>query len=91
MLRPDHATTLLAAAALSLALVELGETEPARSLGEDTLQRCRRVFGPDHAITLWAARALTHALAQLGEAEPARELGVLTRGVGRGRVTTRPD
>ena len=33
---------------LSIALNVLGEAEPARDLGEDTLRRCRRVLGPDH-------------------------------------------
>ena len=39
---------------IELALVhrQLGEAEPARTLSEDTLLRCRRVFGPDHATTL---------------------------------------
>jgi hypothetical protein len=60
---------------LALALAQLGEAEPARALGEDTLRRGRRVFGPDHATTLWAATALTSALGQLGEAEAARDLG----------------
>jgi Tetratricopeptide repeat len=36
--------------------------ERARALGEDTLQRSRRVLGPDHSITLWVATALTGAL-----------------------------
>ena len=58
MLGPDHPTTLLAAAALTVALLWSGEAEPARALGEDTLQRCRRVLGPDHPITLLAAAAL---------------------------------
>jgi hypothetical protein len=44
-------TTLWAATALTGALAGLGEAEPARALGEDTLQRCRRVLGPDHSIT----------------------------------------
>jgi TIR domain-containing protein/tetratricopeptide repeat protein/NB-ARC domain-containing protein len=60
---------------LAPALVELGGTQPARSLGEGTLQRCQRAFGPDHPITLWAATGLTVALDRLGEAEPARSLG----------------
>jgi hypothetical protein len=51
------------------------EAEAARALGEDTLQRCRRVLGPDHPITLWAAAALTTALGLLGEAKLARDLG----------------
>jgi hypothetical protein len=46
-----------------------------RVLGEDTLRRCRRVFGPNHTIALSAATGLTYALVQLGEAEPARVLG----------------
>ncbi|ADB73956.1 hypothetical protein Gobs_1209 [Geodermatophilus obscurus DSM 43160] len=66
---------MLAAAALTLALVGLGEVEPARALGEDTLQRCRRVFGPDHTTTLWTATGLTLALVRLGQAELARALG----------------
>jgi hypothetical protein len=53
----------------------LGEAAPARALGQDTLQRARRVLDPDHPITLWAATGLTLALVQLGEAEPARALG----------------
>ena len=57
-----------------MALAQLGEAEPARALGEDTLQRCRRVFGPDHLSTLWAATALTEALVLLGEAEPTHAL-----------------
>ena len=75
MLGPDHATTLSAATALTLALVSLGEGEPARALAEDTLQRSRRVLGPDHLLSLWAAVALTLALNRLGEAEPVRALG----------------
>jgi Tetratricopeptide repeat len=42
----------LAATALTIALNQLGEAEPARALGEDTLQRCRRLFGPGHPLTL---------------------------------------
>jgi hypothetical protein len=57
------------------ALVQLGEAQPARALGEDTLQRCRRVYGPDHSVTLTAAAALTSPLVQVGDAEPARALG----------------
>jgi hypothetical protein len=60
---------------LIYALVQVGEAEPARALGEDTLQRCRRVFGRDHSVTLTAAAALTGALVQMGDAEPARALG----------------
>jgi hypothetical protein len=74
ILGPDHPDTLAAAARLNIALISVGEVEPARLLGEDTLQRCRRVLGPDHPTTLGAATALTLALVQLGEAEPARTL-----------------
>ena len=45
-----------------LALAQSGEAEPARALGEDTLQRARRVLGPDHVIVLSTVAALTHAL-----------------------------
>jgi hypothetical protein len=48
----DHLTTLRTAGALTGALARLGEAKPARALGEDTLQRCRRVVGADHLITL---------------------------------------
>ncbi|WP_448620315.1 tetratricopeptide repeat protein [Geodermatophilus sp. URMC 65] len=53
----------------------MGESEAAWALGQDTLDRCRRVLGPDHPRTLWAAAALTSVLAHLGEAEPGRALG----------------
>ena len=53
----------------------MGDAEPARALGEDTVERCRRVLGADHLITLLTAAALTAALSRLGEAEPARALG----------------
>jgi hypothetical protein len=68
----DEAT---AAARLILALIFMADAEPARALGEDTLQRCRRKFGPDRRITVWAATALTLALVQLGQAESARARG----------------
>ena len=74
-------------------LTELGEAEPARALGEDTLPRSRRVFGPDYLVTLWVAGALTDALIRLGEAAPARALGQDTlqrcrRVLGRGHPIT---
>jgi hypothetical protein len=61
----------------------------ARALGEDTLQRSRRVLGPDHWFTLGAATGLALGLAQLGEAEPARALGEDT--LRRGRRVFGPD
>jgi Tetratricopeptide repeat len=57
VLGPDHPITLEAAAALTIALVELGEAESARALREDTLQRCRQVYGPDHPIMLRVTQA----------------------------------
>jgi len=59
VLGPDHAITLLAAAAVTLALVGLSEAEAARALGEDTLQRCRSVLGPDNLIGQYLAQALS--------------------------------
>jgi hypothetical protein len=53
VLGPDHRITLGAASVLTGALLLVGEAEPARALGQDTLQRCRRVLGPDHPITLY--------------------------------------
>jgi hypothetical protein len=55
----DHATTLVAAAALAMALFSLGEMEPARLLGEDTLARSRRVLGENNPITLYVAQAIS--------------------------------
>jgi hypothetical protein len=47
----------VAAAALTAALISVGEAVPARALGEDTLQRCGRVLGPDNPITLYLTQA----------------------------------
>jgi hypothetical protein len=33
-----------------------GEAEAARALGQDTVERCRRVLGPDHPITRYLAQ-----------------------------------
>jgi hypothetical protein len=52
VLGPDHPTTLRSAAGLTYVLVERGEPEQARRLGQDTLDRCRRVLNSDHLITL---------------------------------------
>ena len=57
MLGPDHLLTLWAAVALTLALDRLGEAESARALGEDTLQRSRRVLGPDNPIASYLTQA----------------------------------
>jgi hypothetical protein len=53
VLGPEHPATLVSAAALTLTLDQLGQGEPARALGQDTLQRSRRVLGPNHPITLY--------------------------------------
>jgi hypothetical protein len=41
-----------------MALFSVGETEPARVLGEDTLARCRRALGENNPITLYVVQAL---------------------------------
>ncbi|SDM69756.1 Tetratricopeptide repeat-containing protein [Geodermatophilus siccatus] len=46
VLGPDHPDTLTAACSLALALFSVGEADPARALGQDILQRCRRALGP---------------------------------------------
>ncbi|MGV9249791.1 tetratricopeptide repeat protein, partial [Streptomyces sp. NPDC003710] len=59
----------------------LGQSEEARTLGEDTLTRRRRVLGEDHPDTLITASNLAVRLAALGQSEEARTLGedTLTR------------
>lgn len=46
----------MSAVALTLALVDLGEPEQARWLGQDTVEWCRRMLGPDHPTTLLVAQ-----------------------------------
>jgi Tetratricopeptide repeat len=67
VLGPDHLITLWAAAALTSALFSVGEAASARALGEDTLQRSRRVLGPDHAITLRLTQAAGTGQLLLGD------------------------
>jgi hypothetical protein len=57
VLGTDNLITLWAAATLTRALADLGDIESARALGEDTLQRSRRVLGPQHPITRYLAGA----------------------------------
>jgi hypothetical protein len=71
----DHPDTLTAASTLMVTLDQLGEDEAARALGEDTLERCRRVLGPDHPTTLWLAAALILTRVAMGAAEAGRALG----------------
>jgi hypothetical protein len=68
-------TTVASAASLTSALAGLGEAEQTRHLGQDTLERSRRLFGLDHAVSVASAASLTFALAGLGEAEQGRRLG----------------
>jgi len=67
VLGPDHPNTLVAAIGLNATLHLLDETEQARDLGEDTLQRCRRVLGPDHPFTLYLARVPVTDYPPLGD------------------------
>ena len=67
--------TLFSAATLTVALLGMGEDEEARTLGEDTLNRCRQTVGPDNTYTLFAAGNLTYALVKLGKHEQAHTLG----------------
>jgi hypothetical protein len=53
----------------------LDEAAEARALGQDTLERSRRVLGPDHLVTLGTAMVLTLVLPRSAEAEQARILG----------------
>jgi hypothetical protein len=50
----------------------VGEEQRARTLGQETLKRCRRVLGTDHPITLRAASVLMQALNEPAEVEPTR-------------------
>jgi hypothetical protein len=56
-LTTHRSVTLWAPSALTHAKVQLRWAEPARALGEDTLQRCRRVLGPDHSLTQYLTQA----------------------------------
>jgi Tetratricopeptide repeat len=71
VLGPDHPATLLAAAALPLALVQLGDAEEARALAEDTLQRCQRVYGPDHPTTLYLTQTANTGRLEFDEDDAA--------------------
>jgi hypothetical protein len=51
---------------LTDALIAVGAAKPARALGEDTLQRSRRVLGPDHPITLFLTQTASSGHLQLG-------------------------
>jgi hypothetical protein len=74
VLGPDHPATLLAAAALPLALVQLGDAEEARALAEDTLQRCQRVYGPDHPTTLYLTQTANTGRLEFDEDDAASRM-----------------
>ncbi|MGK5532000.1 FxSxx-COOH system tetratricopeptide repeat protein [Streptomyces sp. URMC 129] len=80
-LGPDHEGSLWTAIYLARAHSYTGDLTRARQLGEDTLERRRRVLGEDHPDTLNAANTLANRLAELGETQDARELAedTLTR------------
>ncbi|GAA3071330.1 hypothetical protein GCM10010448_62680 [Streptomyces glomeratus] len=63
----------ITASNLAVRLAVLGRTEEARTLGEDTLTRRRRVLGEDHPDTLATASNLAIDLAALGQLDAARE------------------
>jgi hypothetical protein len=69
VLGEDHPDTLTSASNLAVDLHELGETQAAQELHEDTLARRRRVLGEDHPDTLTSARNLAGDLRLLGETE----------------------
>jgi hypothetical protein len=53
VLGADHPDTLSAASTLTSARIWLGEVASARALGEDTLQRCRRVLPTTRSPWTW--------------------------------------
>jgi hypothetical protein len=67
VLDPHHLITLLTRESVTSVRDSRGEAEPGRALGEDTLQRCRRVLGPDHPITLYLAQVAVTAAPLLGD------------------------
>ncbi|MFF3686613.1 FxSxx-COOH system tetratricopeptide repeat protein, partial [Streptomyces sp. NPDC002187] len=71
-LGPDHEHTLWAANYLARAYRDTEKPAQARALGEDMLERRRRVLGEDHPHTLAAASNLATWLAESGEVEAAR-------------------
>src|SRR5262249_22613944 len=70
----DHPHTLNSAYCLAWAYFERGDHDHARRLGEDTLNRKRRVLGEDHPHTLRSATGLAADLRELGEVDEALAL-----------------
>jgi TIR domain/Tetratricopeptide repeat/NB-ARC domain len=73
-LGPDDHHTLQMTSRLAWAWCILAHYQQARELGEDTLDRRRRILGPDHPDTLRSANNLALNLHALGQVEAAREL-----------------
>ncbi|MFE2836925.1 FxSxx-COOH system tetratricopeptide repeat protein, partial [Streptomyces mirabilis] len=63
----DHPDTLTAAQYLGHATADLGDTNGARPIIEDTLARRRLTLGDDHPETLQSANDLASTLARLGK------------------------
>jgi hypothetical protein len=61
-LGPDDPVTLAAATNLATTLRGLNHVDAARTLNEDVLARCRRLYGDDHHDTLDAANQLVSSL-----------------------------
>ncbi|WP_370972186.1 FxSxx-COOH system tetratricopeptide repeat protein [Amycolatopsis sp. cg9] len=74
LLGDDDPGTLTSVHNFAVALKDLGETERARDLHEDTLARIRRILGHDHHDTLITAHNLAADLTALGEHQRARDL-----------------
>ncbi|MGH3766103.1 MAG: FxSxx-COOH system tetratricopeptide repeat protein [Pseudonocardiaceae bacterium] len=75
---PDDRRTLRAAHVLTLFLVSFGPYRNMCQLAEDSLARCRRVFGDDHPDTLDAAHHLAICWHLLGSFEQSRQLNLDT-------------
>ena len=75
----DHDISLVIALNLASDLAELGEIGAARTLGEDTLRRVKKVLGATHPLTLAAAANLSLDLRADGASEAAMELSAETQ------------
>ena len=69
-----HPGTVTSASNAASIVLHRGEHQEARELGEDTLDRRRRVLGEDHPDTLTSAFILAAQLSELGEHQAAKEL-----------------
>ena len=78
--------------AAAVSIHALVTAEQAYILGQDTLQRCRRVLGLDHPTTLWTAGNLIIPSGFVGDAKLAHALGqdMLQRCRGTGHAAALP-